>query len=232
MNLGAPTARLSALAERIDALSLRERGIIFAAAIALVYVAWQLLLMDPLDRRARAAQARLAEFHAQLAAIERLDRVDQSDPTVVAANRNRALRSRVAELDAQLRTLASDYVAPDRVADMLREMLDRQHGLRLISLRNLPVESLSRAPQAQTQAATPAATADAAPDLDPGPYLHPVEIVVEGDYAGIEAYLGSLEQLPWRLQWRRLDLASAAYPTNRARLIVGALSLSRDWIDL
>ena len=60
----------------------------------------------------------------------------------------------------------------------------------------------------------------------------PVEIVVEGDYASVVAYLRAVESLPWRIQWRKLELTAGEYPVNRVRLVIGALSLSRDWLSV
>ena len=65
---------------------------------------------------------------------------------------------------------------------------------------------------------------------DRGPFLHPVEVVVEGDYLSIVNYLHELEKLPWRIHWQRLELLAGDYPSNRVRIVVGALSLSRDWM--
>ena len=56
-----------------------------------------------------------------------------------------ACSERVAALDAELHGAARGYVAPERMTEMLRALLAGQHGLKLVSLRNLPVESLSQA---------------------------------------------------------------------------------------
>jgi MSHA biogenesis protein MshJ len=75
--------------------------------------------------------------------------------------------------------------------------------------------------------------ADAIPSAsDRGPFLHPVEIVVEGDYASLVAYLRALESLQYRIHWQQLDLTAGDYPVNRVRIVIGALSLSRDWISV
>jgi MSHA biogenesis protein MshJ len=156
---------------------------------------------------------------------------------VTAANRNRALHQRIAELDTELGKLTGGYVAPDKMSALLREVLATQQGLRLVSLKNLPVISLSQAGNADTaKSGTPAPGAEspqaAAPAADHGPFLHPVEVVVDGDYLSVVAYLHSLEKMPWRIHWQRLELLSGDYPTNRVRLVIGALSLSRDWMSL
>jgi hypothetical protein len=40
-----------------------------------------------------------------------------------------------------------------------------------------------------------------------GPYLHPVELVVRGDYLNVLAYLKELEAENWGFQWRRFELS-------------------------
>jgi MSHA biogenesis protein MshJ len=245
--------RVRPLIERLDALSLRERAIIFGAGVTLVFIAWQILLMDPLTLREKAAEQHLADAHRQLSAIDELGTASSRDPAVAAAARNHALSTRVAALDADLRSAAQGYIAPERMTDMLRALLAEQHGLKLVSLANLPVESLSQSPIAQPSGASPSdaqpseaqppgtpsmgapsigAQAGAIAPDDRGPFLHPVEIVVEGDYVSVVAYLRAIEAMPWRIHWRSLELTAGEYPVNRVRLVIGALSLSRDWINV
>ena len=126
----------------------------------------------------------------------------------MAAARNRALEQRLAQLDADLAAAAHGYVAPERVAQLLGELISRQHGLTPISLRNLPVESLALP-------ASASAAVSAKPTVhDRGPFLHPLELIISGDYPSIVAYLQALEQLPWRLHWERLELQVEHYPQD------------------
>jgi len=138
--------------------------------------------------------------------------------------RNRALTGRLTQLDTELNTAAQGYVSPGKMTEMLQGILAQQRGLNLVSLSNLPVQSLAQAGGAKD--------AEIPGDHDPGPFLHPMEIVVEGDYASLVTYLRGLEGLPWRISWQRLELTAGAYPLNRVRIVIGALSLSRDWIDV
>jgi MSHA biogenesis protein MshJ len=217
------------LVERLDAFSLRERALIFGAGVALLYVAWHSLLMDPLTARGKAAELHLADARSQMAMSEQIRSAVAQDPAVEAALRNGALAARLAVLDANLNSVAHGYVAPERMTELLRSLLSEQRGLTLVSLTNLPVESLSL-PSVSKQAAasTPAAIA---PD-DRGPFLHPVEMVVEGDYGSVVVYLRALEALPWRIHWQRVELTAGDYPVNRVRIVIGALSLSRYWMTV
>jgi MSHA biogenesis protein MshJ len=215
--------RLTLLGQRVDTLSLRERGLIFAAGVTLAYIAWQTLFMDGLNKRTQVAEHQLSEVRQHLAALAEADAGASANPLLAAAARNAALRRRLDSLDADMQTAARGYVAPEKMIDMLREILAAQHGLTLVSLANLPVESLSQTPGAA--GGTPAAN-------DRGPFLHPVEMVVEGDYASVVAYLRALEALPYRIHWQQLELAAGEYPVNRVRIVIGALSLSREWINV
>ena len=226
--LGSALSRVRPLVERLDARSLRERALVFGAGVAIVYMAWQALLMDPLAVRAKAAEQHLADVRRQASVLDEAGVASAQDPAFAAAARNRALAGRLAGLETELQSLAQGYVAPDRMPELLRELLAGQQGLKLVSLANLPVESLSRT---AVPGAAPGAVAAIAPD-DRGPFLHPVEMVVEGDYASLVAYLRALEALPWRIHWQRVELAAGEYPLNRIRIVIGALSLSSDWISV
>jgi len=210
------------LVERLDGFSLRERALVFGAGVALLYVAWQSLLMDPLTLRAKAAEQHLADARRQMTMSEQIRTAAAQDPAMEAAARNGALAARLAALDANLNSVAHGYVAPERMTELLRSLLSEQRGLTLVSLANLPVESVSL-PSASKQAAV------IAPD-DRGPFLHPVEMVVEGDYGSVVVYLRALEALPWRIHWQRVELTAGDYPVNRVRIVIGALSLSRYWM--
>lgn len=236
MALQGIVAKVRPLVERLDALTLRERAIIFAAGAAVVYVAWHVLLMDPLAVRARAAEQHLADAQRQASAIDQIGAAASQDPAVAASLRNRALESRLGELDREIDSAAEGYVAPQHMNELLRSLLAEQHGLRLISLTNLPVENLSQPPVPDAATTRGGTAQKAAADVggigDRGPFLHPVEIVVEGDFASVVTYLRAVEGLSWRIQWRRLELVAGDYPHNRVKLVIGALSLSRDWMSV
>jgi MSHA biogenesis protein MshJ len=222
--LSGAVGRVRPLIERLDALTLRERVIIFGAGVALVYIAWQWLLMDPLAARAKVAEQHLADVRRHVSMMDQIGAASSLNPAVAAVARNRALAQRLAALDAELSAVAQGYVAPERMTELLKQLLAEQHGLKLVSLANLPVESLSH-PLGLGKDAPLAAD-------DRGPFLHPVEMVVEGDYGSVVAYLRALEALPWRIHWQQVELTAGDYPLNRVRIVIGALSLSRNWMSV
>jgi MSHA biogenesis protein MshJ len=210
--------------ERLDGFSIRERALVFGAGVALLFVAWRFLLMDPLTVRGKAAELHLEDANRQMTISEQIRATVVQDPAVEAAQRNSALAARLAALDSSLNSVAHGYVAPERMTELLRSLLSEQRGLTLVSLTNLPVESLSSPSDSKREAAI-------APD-DRGPFLHPVEMVVEGDYGSVVIYLRALEALPWRIHWQRVELVAGDYPINRVRIVIGSLSLSRYWMTV
>ena len=222
--------RVRPLAQRLDQMSLRERGLIFSVGVVLIYCLWQTMLMDPVIARTRMAEQRLNGARDKILIVDQAGAAIAQDPAVIAQVRNHALQHRLDTLDAELASAAKGYVSPARMTDMLREMLAGQHSLRLISLMNLPVESVSA--RVFTVKTDPVADQPMDRQSDQGPFLHPVEIVVEGDYGAIVDYLHSLEQMPYQIHWQRVELIAGEYPNNRVRIVIGALSLSRQWISV
>jgi MSHA biogenesis protein MshJ len=226
--------RFAELVRKLDGLSLRERALVFAAGLIVLCVAFQSLLMSPLTERARVAERRLGDARQHALVLAQSSEASTSDPIMAGVVRNRALKSRLTQLDSALNTAAQGYISPGKMTEMLQGILAQQRGLNLVSLSNLPVQSLAQTGTDKAAGAKQGASADAdgPSDHDPGPFLHPMEIVVEGDYASLVTYLRGLEGLPWRISWQRLELTAGEYPLNRVRIVIGALSLSRDWIDV
>jgi MSHA biogenesis protein MshJ len=71
--------------------------------------------------------------------------------------------------------------------------------------------------------------ASAAPEP---PYVHSIELVVDGQYTDVLDYLGQLEALPWKFRWTSLDLSTAGYPRNRVRIELSTLSLDSTWLGV
>lgn len=209
---------IESLIARFDHLSLRERVLAVAAVIVVLVAAFNAALIDRLDLRrktlAQALSTVQASMTAQASAVEAMN---EQDATSTALARLRVLQHDLDGVNAQLASEAAGMIEPQRMAEVVHDMLSRQHGVALVSLRNLPAHSV----------VTPADGAD-----DSGPYVHPVEMILEGSYLDVLTYLQGLEALPWRFYWRVLDLQSGTYPLNRVRVELGTVSMTREWIDL
>jgi MSHA biogenesis protein MshJ len=216
---------MSQLLKRYESLSLRERAMVMLALIAGLVLTWDSLFMQPLLRTRADLQSEL-EAAGQFG--NSAQSADVSDPRQVNLQRAGQLQTQLAGLDAQLKNTASGFVSADRMIQVLHDVLDTQGRLELVSIRNLPVTSL--VPPPSTDLAMPAATAPA-PAAQP-PFVHAVEIVIDGQYADILEYLAALEALPWKFRWTSFDLSTAGYPRNRVRIEIATLSLDSTWLGV
>jgi MSHA biogenesis protein MshJ len=168
----------------------------------------------------------------------------ESDPTTRALAQLKERQAALDAINARLVAESAGLIPPSQMVQVIRDVLGRQNALVLVSLKNLPMTSLAPAASAQAQGGSssegPASAADTAAaastpvplPVESGPYLHPVEVVVEGNYLDIVSYLHALEALPWHFYWRVLELETKAYPKNRVRIELSTVSMDKEWIGV
>jgi MSHA biogenesis protein MshJ len=204
---------LARLISLFDARALRERLLIVVALLALVLVTWDKLLIQPLRDVTGSV---VSEITSVGAAATEAD--DGSDPHRTALLLAGELQLRSAQLDSQIAGSARGFVPATRMIEVLHDVLRREGGLSLVSIRNLPVQSLI----------TPES-----PDAPPTPpYVHSIELVIDGSFADIQSYVHELEALPWKFRWSLLELSSRQYPVNRVRLSLSTLSMDATWLGV
>jgi len=233
-------AQLQQLKARIDALSVRERAMVCAAAAAVIVFGGHALVLAPMFAEQAALRARITEQRAAAGAadddITARVQAFQVDPDAPARNRLNGINQQLGQLGEQLLAIEHGLVPPERIAPLLESILRANGKLTLVSMRTLAVEPLSGPPGA---AATPApvatdatTTAPAADAAAPLLYRHGVEVTVRGNYLDMVDYMSALEALPTRMFWGRAQLDVEAYPAARLTLTLHTLSLDRQWMKL
>lgn len=216
-------AGMEAAMSRFDRLSLRERGLVAMAMLASVVMLWTVAMWDPITARQQALTTELDGLQqTMVTTADTLDATTQNDPATIALKKEEQLRKELADINSQLASKSAGLIPPERMVQVIQDVLARQRGVTLISLHNKPVTTLA--------VSKPAAGAVDA--TTSGPYVHPVELVIEGRYLDILAYLHALEALEWRFYWKLLELQTVRHPTNRVRLEINTLSMDKDWIGL
>jgi len=223
MSLG---PRLRVLAERYDQLSLRERAMIFGAAALLLVGLASTFLLDPLETRHKSLAQALLQSQGQIKAmqegIQGAALRGAEDPDAALRARLDNLRRDEAALSELLAGRSRQLVAPEKVPALLEDILGRNRGLQLVSLRSLP----AAAPGGK--AAPPGGAAPSAGGI----YRHGVEVVVRGGYFDLLGYVADLEKLPWQLYWGEASLSAEAYPMSQLTFTVYTLSLDRTWLRI
>jgi len=205
----------ASLLSRFDKLSLRERALVALAVLAALVGLWDMLFMQPLRNQRNALTEELSTYNETLGSSEQ---ADQADPHRAAIVRLSDLQAQQQSMDAQLTSSAAGFVPAPKMVEVVHDVLSRQHGLKLISIRNLPMTSLVPPTDEKAQGTAP--------------YVHPIELVIEGEYGDVLNYLQALEALPWRFRWRTLDLTTKQYPVNRVRIELSTLSMDKTWLGV
>lgn len=232
-------AKLLSLAARVDALTLRERVLLFAAAAAIIAFLAHFSVLGPMLRKHDALRAQISQQENHIAGIDAEITASvqayQVDPDAPARTRLAAVQAETAQLSDELRAMQHGLVAPERMSPLLEAILRANARLQLVSMRTLAVEPLSAPPGAPAKAASTAATgpeAQAAGKSVDLLYRHGVEVTVRGRYLDMVDYMSALEAMPAQLFWGKAELAVEQYPTSRLTLTLYTLSLDRKWMML
>jgi MSHA biogenesis protein MshJ len=212
--------RLAALAARIDALSLRERALVFLTLAAVLVLGWQSVLMDGLEARQTRLVTEIGRIQKDAQTIdEQMQQLLEqrvADPDAQNRRRLIELEAGIRAADERLGGAVRGLVAPSEVAAVLEEVLTRQGGLRLVTLETLPAAPL-----------LPAETGEGA-----GVYRHGLRLVLEGSFQGALDYLRALEGLGRALYWDAVSLETLDYPRARMTIEVHTLGLTEAWIGV
>ena len=231
--------RVLQLAARMDALSLRERGMVFGATVAVLAFAGHTFVLAPQAAKQAALRTQIDQQHAAIAAIdgEITARVEGSriDPDAQSRARLNTMQQEMGQLGSQLLALEHGLVPPERMGPLVDGILRANGRLKLVSMRTLPAEPLAAPGTAPAAAAAPAASAGAAPAAAsdvPLLYRHGVEVTVRGNYLDMVDYMSALDAMPTRMFWGRARLDVETYPGARLTLTLHTLSLDRQWMKL
>lgn len=225
-------------AARIDALSLRERVMVFVSAVVVAVFMMNALFIDSLTTRNKALSARMAQQQAELQALQGRTRAlmqKRADPDAANLARRDGIKRQIAAIDATLQDMQRSLVPAQNMKTVLQEVLARSPRLQLIALRTLPSMPLV---EAQDKAGKTDAAASALRSQDKtaagasSVFKHGVRITLQGSYTDLHDYLTRLEKLPWRMYWSRASLNADDYPRLMLTVTIYTLSLDKAWLEV
>ncbi len=206
--------------DKVDALSPRERVILFALLLAGLWAVMDALLLSPLDRARQAEQAKLQAAASQIAgAQEALTRqATQIDPAQVAEQRRtNAYQALTARMQAAERSQSRLVAAKDMI-QVLENLLRNQPGLRLAQLETLAPEPVGLPARAKPEEAAL--------------FRQGVRLTLVGGYENLVRYMESLERLPLGFYWSRAELDAGNHPDLELTLTLYTLSTEKTWLTV
>jgi MSHA biogenesis protein MshJ len=218
---------LRPLIERVDALSVRERGLVFVGVLGLLLFVANAILFAPLRSEQQRLERDVREKRTQSQTLEKqlqaLTEGIARDPDAENRARLEALRARIRQMDEDLGRLVAGFVTPREMAKLVEEALKRNRGLEFVKVENIP-------PGPVTDAAASGGDAQPAEAPEAAVYKHGLRIEMKGSYRDIVGYLRSLEALPWKVFWGEVALETEVYPVSRVTVVIYTLSRRRGWI--
>ena len=251
MKQSAPAQKIQRWSERFEALSLRERLLFLISIIAVLYIAWDMLLMERVRHQHDTAVVQVKKWHSQISDIDNriqaMSAALSGSGQTEAAQRIQRLKAEISNINQRHKTLAVSFIRPGQMVQVLKGLLENEKGLQLTRLQTQAVQPLiMRPPQAASTPVTPKQAtptqatpnqekpAEQTPDSPPLPqvYKHGLEIVFQGDYNSTLSYLKKLELLPWKFFWEEVVYEVVQYPKAQIMVRIHTLSLDERWISV
>jgi MSHA biogenesis protein MshJ len=235
---------------KIDAMSLRERAMVFLAAAFVLISLLNTLLLDPLLAKQKALsqkvvqqQDQMREQQATIQALLNAKRDDQKSPLRLRAAQ---LRTQIQEQKQYLSSRSDRLVQPEQIAHLLEQVLRQQGKLQLLKLETLPLAPLIEEDSVmqitgveQTvvknngvvrRVVTINGVEQPQPAKENEIFKHGVKITVRGSYLDVLRYLTALENMPTQMFWGEMTFKVESYPDAVVSLTLFTLSLDKTWL--
>ena len=132
---------LQNLQRKIDALALRERGLVLLGIIAVIYFSLDSFLILPLDLRQKNAQTEIKLKNAELiglnAQVQQIINDSQTDPNAENKKKLQVLKQEIVRLDEELKKTTDQLVPPRQMTKLLEMVLRQIGGLQLSKVSSL-----------------------------------------------------------------------------------------------
>lgn len=219
--------RLQALMQKVDDMTLRERGLVFLSLVFVVYLLWSTALMGPLEKEQQALLKRMNQMQSEITTLEHqiqgIISRGKRDPDAPVREQLALYQDELEQVNDYIDSTVGSLIKPQQMAKVLEEVLTRDTRLTLLKVESLGSEPLISAEVEEGGAAA---------GIDVGIYRHGLRLEFEGDYLSALAYLKAVQALPWALYWDGFDIVSVKYPKAHITIDVHTLSLQEGWIGV
>jgi MSHA biogenesis protein MshJ len=216
------------LSARVDALTLRERAMLFAMAAALIIFTAFFFFLNPAYTGQKLLLQTMGSQQDNIAGVEneitQTITAHSTDPDAAERARLQLLRSEAQALRASLTAMQQGMVPAERMTGLLGQILRSQRNLKLVSMRTLREGEGEPAPAPVPNGAAPPPSALL--------HKHGVEVVVQGSYADMVAYLDALEAMHGQIFWGGATMKVDSYPKATLTLVVYTVNLDKKWVQL
>ncbi|MBL4827212.1 MAG: hypothetical protein JKY66_05790 [Spongiibacteraceae bacterium] len=230
-------AQLAQWAEKLNQMSLRERILVLLVSSAVLIMALQFLLVDPLLKDRHTIKQTISQLSGNI-------QQQQNALTIVKAQlvaginrdlikRRDQLTQERLRLDKRIENSVLAMIPPKLMLQVLEDILSQNNDLTLLSLDDRPVVSIL---EQQSDATKPSHKKRKTPLLTKnkkqGLYKHTFVLRLQGSYPATIAYFEKLSALPWRFYWDDLLYQVTQYPQATITLEIHTVSMSEEWLGV
>ncbi|MDH3763550.1 MAG: hypothetical protein OEU50_21450 [Gammaproteobacteria bacterium] len=216
--------QLKQYAQRFDAWTIRERALVAGVLIVAIVFLWWSYHAAPM----------MAEIENRQSENQRIGSEIENTRLVVASIRQRIaagvheekelqlarLIDELSAVEEQLRVTTIELVDPEKMFQLMNELVYRDSKLTLLSLKRREV-----------RAAIPS-TEPERTDEEAGIYRHVLELQFSGKYLDILRYMQSMEALDWKLLWDEIEISAEEAPKVVVKLVMSTLSTRKEWVGI
>ncbi len=197
---------------RFGEMSAREKALIALCGLVSLGMILFILVLEPELKQANNSEKQLSQLKLANQKTEsdalRIQAQLKKDPNADVTREIERLLAESQRLSARLSEIVEHLITPTEMAELLEKVLAHEKGIHLVSLQTLPAEPIANDDNASQYS---------------GYYVHPVRMVLSGDYFSISNYLNKLENLPASYYWRNFSYKVDEYP--KATLVVEVYTL-------
>ncbi len=215
--------RIRQYGQRFNAQTVRERALAAITLLSLLGFAWWNYYAEPIRQNIAARNTANQQVAAQVAETRALvaDLRKRIAAGVYKEKEQQLIRlgKELAEVENRLREETVELIDPEKMLQLMTELLYRESKLKLLSLKRREVRpAILREEDDTTE--------------EPGIYRHVIEIELAGKYLDMLRYMQTLEQLDWKLLWDEFEILGEEYPTITLKLVMSTLSTRKQWIEI
>lgn len=219
--------QISQYMEKINALAVRERVLIFSSMTIVIIFLWWNYYAQPLLAKAHQMQQEHVSLVKENGAIQlSVDSIDNRIKQGVhktGEQRLITLRQELQRVNALLQQKTLELIEPDEMFELMQQLLFADSQLKLTQLKRKHVRPTFNLEEEKDNQYD---------EQQPEIYRHVMQIKFEGSYQKIVDYLNRLEEAEWKLIWDRITLKTMDYPLIQADIEISTLSDDRHWVGL
>lgn len=207
----------------------REKKLIIGAILSLFYGIYTILIAPAsveMSKLNQQIQSNTAQQHSLALQLNILSQQTVHPVETTEQRTIKTLNTRIAALNEKIDQLKSGLISPQKVPDLLNDLIDDTPALKLVGLETLPSESLlaTKTENTSQKNAMPV-------------FKHGVAMTIEGRYLDLVAYISKLESMPWHILWESAEISvdtepKSAFPLSQLKLVVYSLSLDKAWLSI